>query len=953
MGKNVQHVQHVKSNVVENGSPKLPNPSVLAEGEIAINFAEGYETLSIKSSSGNIKTFSSDEYYTEQKLGSGFTGVNSGKSVTDVIVENEEIISSALTDLDDRKLDASAITEYWVSGTGENSVILKNSSGIASGDFSVAEGEKTSATSEASHAEGYRTKANAFSSHAEGNGTVANESATHAEGNYTTAFTNSSHAEGNATMAGGNSSHAEGNGTIASGTSSHAEGNGAKAIGDSSHAEGINTTASGVNSHTEGNNTITNNYSEHASGQYNVSSSASTTFGNSGNTLFSVGNGTASNTRHNAFEIRQNGDIYIVNKDGNDVRLQDEIGNIAVDQVLDNTTSASTNPVSSKAVYDAVTDNELVWTNAYVALSGEVSAHTANTEIHVTAADKEKLHTHSNKSALDSITGNVGTMAYENKTSYSSATEVNTALGNKLEASDVANFFNDAKYELSGTTHVINFYNGNTVKATIDADDFIKDGMISAVTLDTKSGTTYLVIEWNTDAGIQTTELNIGDLFEADNYYTKSQTSGATELSTAFGNKADTATTLAGYGITDAYTKSETSGATQISNALGTKVDSTTYNAHTGDTTIHFTTGTVQTQIDNSISGKVNTSDIVSAITASNSGSTAPIATKVVAENELVMSNALIDLDERKLDASAYTPTDLSNYYTKSETSGATEISNALGGKVNSATFTGHTADTAMHFTTTEKTNLDSLATNIAAISGITSTKVSNWDTAYTNNHTHSNKTALDSITGNVGTMAYQNTSSYSSATQVNTALAGKSDTGHTHVSSAVTAMTGYAKAASGSSIETGDTLNQAIGKLEASVDDKIGRDEYEDDMFVIATSLTDLQTNKLDASAYTPTDLSNYYTKSQTSGATEISTALNGKANSSHNQASNTITAMTSYAKAASGSSITTSDTLNQAIGKIEAYVDDLNSQSETVAAALVDLYNKIGDIETLLSQI
>lgn len=34
----------------------------------------------------------------------------------------------------------------------------------------------------------------------------------------------------------------------------------------------------------------------------------------------------------------------------------------------------------------------------------------------------------------------------------------------------------------------------------------------------------------------------------------------------------------------------------------------------------------------------------------------------------------------------------------------------------------------------------------------------------------------------------------------------------------------------------------------------------------------------KLDASAYTPTDLSNYYTKSETSGKTELSTALNGK---------------------------------------------------------------------------
>jgi hypothetical protein len=63
---------------------------------------------------------------------------------------------------------------------------------------------------------------------------------------------------------------------------------------------------------------------------------------------------------------------------------------ITVDQVLDNTTSASTNPVSSKAVYDAVTDNELVWTNAYVALSGavdtisgSVDTHKANTNIHL------------------------------------------------------------------------------------------------------------------------------------------------------------------------------------------------------------------------------------------------------------------------------------------------------------------------------------------------------------------------------------------------------------------------------------------------------------------------------------------------------------------------------------------------------------------------------------------
>lgn len=147
----------------------------------------------------------------------------------------------------------------------------------------------------------------------------------------------------------------------------------------------------------------------------------------------------------------------------------------------------------------------------------------------------------------------------------------------------------------------------------------------------------------------------------------------------------------------------------------------------------------------------------------------------MVVNKEKAIAAALNDLNGRKLDASAYTPTDLSNYYTKDETSGKTEIQTALNSKVDTTAFTNHTSS-SVHMTTTEKTNLDSLATNIAAISGITTTKVSNWDDANTKKHTHSNKTALDSITSNVGTMAYENASSYSSATQVSTALNSKAD---------------------------------------------------------------------------------------------------------------------------------------------------------------------------------
>ena len=115
MAKNVGHVSHIKSKLKTNGLPQLPSPDKLVDGEIAINYAEGVETISIKNESGSIVTFSSDNYYTEKKLGSGFT--NNDTTVTEAIddleymvVNKEKAIAAALNDLNDRKLDASAYT---------------------------------------------------------------------------------------------------------------------------------------------------------------------------------------------------------------------------------------------------------------------------------------------------------------------------------------------------------------------------------------------------------------------------------------------------------------------------------------------------------------------------------------------------------------------------------------------------------------------------------------------------------------------------------------------------------------------------------------------------------------------------------------------------------------------------------------------------------------------------
>ena len=122
--------------------------------------------------------------------------------------------------------------------------------------------------------------------------------------------------------ASGGCSHAEGGNTQANEWYTHAEGVGTRANGYYSHAEGIQTVASGNSSHAEGSNTVANNESEHASGRYNVSNTGST---DADKTLFSVGNGTSTSARHNAFELRRNGDIFIVSG-GTDIKLQDHLG---------------------------------------------------------------------------------------------------------------------------------------------------------------------------------------------------------------------------------------------------------------------------------------------------------------------------------------------------------------------------------------------------------------------------------------------------------------------------------------------------------------------------------------------------------------------------------------------------------------------------------------------------
>ena len=161
------------------------------------------------------------------------------------------------------------------------------------------------------------------------------------------------------------------------------------------------------------------------------------------------------------------------------------------------------------------------------ALNNEVSRATSAETAE--AVEREAADTE----LLNAISGEVQNRIADVDAEEARAISAETVLGNLVDSVDdkvdqevaerKAEAVASVDYDSSGKT--IDFYNANGTKIdSIDATDFIKDGMIESVRLETTGGTTYLVIVWNTDAGKETTRIDIGDIFDADNYYTKAET---------------------------------------------------------------------------------------------------------------------------------------------------------------------------------------------------------------------------------------------------------------------------------------------------------------------------------------------------------------------------------------------------------------------------------------------
>ena len=91
----------------------------------------------------------------------------------------------------------------------------------------------------------------------------------------------------------------------------------------------------------------------------------------------------------------------------------------------------------------------------------------------------------------------------------------------KQEVNDLtSNFFDNVSY-VQERKEII-FKNGDDVIATIDATDFIKDGMVSNVAISEGN----LVITFNTDAGQEPISIALTDIFNPENYYDKTAMDG-------------------------------------------------------------------------------------------------------------------------------------------------------------------------------------------------------------------------------------------------------------------------------------------------------------------------------------------------------------------------------------------------------------------------------------------
>lgn len=211
--------------------------------------------------------------------------------------------------------------------------------------------------------------------------------------------------------------------------------------------------------------------------------------------------------------------------------------------------------------YQTSGDVQNAITAATTPINNTLTAHTANTDIHVTVADKTAWNAKADISDIPSVSGYADSVKYNSTSKY------------------------------------VEFYHGGTGGTKVfeyDASPFLIDGMVQNVEIKSVEisgvATTCLVISFNTDAGKQDINIPISEIFDASNYYTTAETDS--KIAEATSGKADT------------------SAVTEVNDVV---------TAHTANTNIHLD-ATEKANIDSLATNIATISGITSGDTASWSG---------------------------------------------------------------------------------------------------------------------------------------------------------------------------------------------------------------------------------------------------------------------------------------------------------------------------------------------
>jgi hypothetical protein len=195
-------------------------------------------------------------------------------------------------------------------------------------------------------------------------------------------------------------------------------------------------------------------------------------------------------------------------------------------------------------------------TTAVTQVNNTLTAHTTNTDVHVTTADK-------------------------------------AAWNAKVDTSDLAGYADAVQYDTN--SKYMKFYHGGTGGTEVfsfDASPFLVDGMIESVEITsiTSGGSEVQVLEitWNSAAGGQVTDIPLTAIFDPANYYTTAQTVNYVTGYTYDKQTIDDKITQSGtFDPTQYYTTANTYSKTEVDTALSGKADTaTTYTKTEVDTAL-------------------------------------------------------------------------------------------------------------------------------------------------------------------------------------------------------------------------------------------------------------------------------------------------------------------------------------------------------------------------------